>query len=254
MDRRRIFLSGHRGYKALEIENTLRAFLRAIKEGIDYVEFDVKKTKDNIPVIFHDEFLHRLLGVKGRISDFTLRELKRYKYKDGQEILTLEEYFSIAGKKIRHLLEIKSLGIEHKIIKLIRSHDLESRVIIQSFNGNVIKRCCKLQPDLDYGLCIGPVGNLGSFGVKSGLHYLMGGFAYLLLIKPYPVQYLNLDGPYVNDEFVNFCLKKGKKIILGAKKTWLYLDKIQDWGIEIINCDNPSHIKRLLIEKGWRFG
>ncbi|MFX0100640.1 MAG: glycerophosphodiester phosphodiesterase [Candidatus Hodarchaeota archaeon] len=248
--KKKILLSGHRGYKSLEIENTEKAFLRAIKEKLDFVEFDVKKTRDNIPVVFHDEYLTRLLKVKKRISTITLRELKRYKYADGQEVLTLEEYFSLTGKRIRSMLEIKSRGIERQILELVVQNDLQESIIIQSFTGSILKTCAKMEPVSKYGLCMGPLGGVGPVG-RVGLHYLIGAVMFLFGIKPYPVTYLNLDGPFIYDEFIKICLLNGKKIILGARNTWNYLDKLGKWGVEIINADNPALIKKLLIERGF---
>ena len=43
---------GHRGAKAYEPENTLKSFERAIKLGVDAIEFDVRQTKDKKLVVF----------------------------------------------------------------------------------------------------------------------------------------------------------------------------------------------------------
>lgn len=55
---------GHRGVPKLHQENSLSSFRKAVELGIDGVEFDVFKTKDDQLVVFHDEETERLTGVK----------------------------------------------------------------------------------------------------------------------------------------------------------------------------------------------
>ena len=44
----------HRGASAYEIENTLQSFQKAIELKADMIELDIRKTKDNILIAFHD--------------------------------------------------------------------------------------------------------------------------------------------------------------------------------------------------------
>ena len=44
----------HRGASAYAPENTLGAFKAAIEMGADMIEFDVRKTKDNVLVLNHN--------------------------------------------------------------------------------------------------------------------------------------------------------------------------------------------------------
>lgn len=55
---------GHRGYPHKFPENSLKGFAYAIAHGIDGLEFDVHLTKDNVPVIMHDEkkLIEQLMG------------------------------------------------------------------------------------------------------------------------------------------------------------------------------------------------
>ena len=65
----------HRGASAFAPENTLAAFRRAIDDHADGIEFDVRLSKDHIPVVFHDADLRRLANIKNRVADFTAAEL-----------------------------------------------------------------------------------------------------------------------------------------------------------------------------------
>src|SRR5687768_14872032 len=67
----------HRGASAVAPENTIAAFEAAIAAGADGVEFDVRLTRDGVPIIIHDETLYRTHGVRGRVADMTLNELNK---------------------------------------------------------------------------------------------------------------------------------------------------------------------------------
>ncbi len=65
----------HRGASAVAPENTLAAFREAVAAGADGIEFDVRITRDNEAVVFHDRKLKRTTGKKGTVSDMTSGEL-----------------------------------------------------------------------------------------------------------------------------------------------------------------------------------
>jgi Glycerophosphoryl diester phosphodiesterase len=65
----------HRGASAVAPENTLAAFREAIAAGADGIEFDVRITKDNEAVVFHDRKLKRTTGRKGTVADLTSAEI-----------------------------------------------------------------------------------------------------------------------------------------------------------------------------------
>ncbi|MCC7037879.1 MAG: glycerophosphoryl diester phosphodiesterase [Alphaproteobacteria bacterium] len=67
---------GHRGAKAYAPENTLSSIHAAADLGCEWVEVDVKLSKDSEAIIFHDEELIRCTGVNGLVKDFALAELR----------------------------------------------------------------------------------------------------------------------------------------------------------------------------------
>ena len=59
-------------------ENSYAAIKRAADLGYG-IEFDVHLTKDNIPVVFHDDTLNRICGIKGNLKDYTFEELQQFR-------------------------------------------------------------------------------------------------------------------------------------------------------------------------------
>ncbi len=67
---------GHRGASALAPENTLAAFRRAIADGADGIEFDVRLARDGVAVVIHDATLERTGLLKRRVANLTADELQ----------------------------------------------------------------------------------------------------------------------------------------------------------------------------------
>ena len=85
-----VLIASHRGkFSSSVMENTSLAFLTAIGEGADMVEMDLEETKDGRIVGHHDDHMKRLFHNDGRISDYTLEELKAmpvYNYVGGAKL------------------------------------------------------------------------------------------------------------------------------------------------------------------------
>ncbi|MFW6170905.1 MAG: glycerophosphodiester phosphodiesterase [Planctomycetota bacterium] len=66
----------HRGASSTHPENTLPAFEEAIRLGAAMIEFDVALTKDGQLILMHDHTIDRTTNASGRVSDWTLKDLK----------------------------------------------------------------------------------------------------------------------------------------------------------------------------------
>ena len=68
---------GHRGNAGLAPENTLASFERALADGADWVEFDVRFTRDGEPVVVHDARVDRTTDGTGPVHRHDLATLRR---------------------------------------------------------------------------------------------------------------------------------------------------------------------------------
>ena len=89
----------HRGFSYKYKESTLAAYQGAIDVGADGLECDIRLTKDEVPICFHDRTTKRIAGVNKRVSALTLTELRKI-----TEVLTLEELLDLATKANREVL------------------------------------------------------------------------------------------------------------------------------------------------------
>src|SRR2546425_4771732 len=71
-----VVVIAHRGANKFAPENTLAAFRKAVDLGCDYVELDVRRTRDGALVLMHDSTVDSKTDGKGKVADLTLAEIK----------------------------------------------------------------------------------------------------------------------------------------------------------------------------------
>jgi glycerophosphoryl diester phosphodiesterase len=129
----RIF--AHRGFAAAHgvSENTIQAFRAALELGATHLETDIQVTKDEVPVLFHDDDLLRVAGLPRKINELTLVELLDLTLTDGGKIPTLREaLIELPGARFN--LDLKVWPAVEPSIKLIRELGVENRVLVSSFS------------------------------------------------------------------------------------------------------------------------
>ena len=143
---------GHRGARAYEPENTLRSFRYAIELGVDAVELDVRKTKDNELVVIHNADVNKTTDGSGAVSELTLEEIKGFVTDKGEQVPTLEEALDSIGKRVKILVELKETGIEEQVLSLVNKKKLTENVIIVSFLEDALRKVRELSSEVATGL------------------------------------------------------------------------------------------------------
>ena len=105
----------HRGGSLENKENTLDAFEKCISIGYDYIETDVRETKDGKLVIFHDEDLSRICGLQIKINQLEYEEIKKIKIFDDHHVPLLDEAL-ISWPHLNFNIEPKSTLAAHLLI------------------------------------------------------------------------------------------------------------------------------------------
>lgn len=151
----------HRGASAYAPENTMSAFIRAMEMGAGGIELDVQLTRDEYPVVIHDETIDRTGNGSGWVGKFTFLEISSFDFGswfgtefENERIPSLEAVLKLLNSWDGLLnIEIKNSkilypGIEEKVVELIRKYNMESRTIVSSFNHYSLAELKKLAPEL----------------------------------------------------------------------------------------------------------
>jgi glycerophosphoryl diester phosphodiesterase len=94
---------GHRGARGLAPENTLASLQKALDHHVDQIEFDVRVTKDGIPLLHHDPRLADPSGSKHLVAKTNYTELKQHK----NDLTTLAEALDLLAGKVALCIEVK---------------------------------------------------------------------------------------------------------------------------------------------------
>ena len=135
---RRPLVVGHKGAGLAEPENTLRSIKRAIEIGVDAVEVDVRRSKDDRLVLLHDVTLDRTTNGKGRVDSMTLEELKALDAGQGEVIPTLEEAIGLVAGKVGLVVEVKEPETLSQILVLVgRSGSSDRTTFASAWHGSL---------------------------------------------------------------------------------------------------------------------
>lgn len=132
---KQILVAAHRGDWRNAPENSLNALLNCINKGFDMMELDVKMTKDSQLVVMHDNTIDRTTNGKGKVSDFTLEEISKFKLKNGlgrvtiNPIPTFKEMMLEAKGKI--LINVDK-GNDHlpEVFKVLRETETMQQAVV----------------------------------------------------------------------------------------------------------------------------
>ena len=194
----------HRGSRFRSPENTLASFHRAISEGADYLELDVRLTGDGHVVVAHDARLNRTSNGSGRIRRQELKQLKSLDFGNwfhqdfkNETMPTLEEVletFPSTGLNIE--IKAKSLfdlSTARALIKLLKNTK-KRPLIISSFNPIIL-----LYFKVMYQ------------GAPTG--YLLESKKFLWVTNWLHPSFLHPRADMVDDSLINYCRQKGMGIL-----------------------------------------
>jgi len=158
---------GHRGASADAPENTLAAFRRAMDLGADGFELDVWRCGSGEAVVIHDADTARtgqqaLLVKEAPLP--RLRELDVGRWRGdafaGERIPTLSEVLVAFPAAVVNV-EMKSgrvpdLGLAVEVVRTLRQHRAEARVVVSSFSAALLGAFRSLAPDVATGFLVAP--------------------------------------------------------------------------------------------------
>jgi len=139
----------HRGSSIAHPELTMAAYKAAVDEGADGFECDIRITKDNQLVLWHDADMQRVAGSSARIADSTLKEIK-FHYR---QAITLDELLILARDNKKELaIETKhpvpsGSAIEKGVMKLLSQEKPVADIHVMSFSWLALENIRKIDPE-----------------------------------------------------------------------------------------------------------
>jgi glycerophosphoryl diester phosphodiesterase len=150
-------IGGHRGASAAAPENTWAAFERAIAEGAEYVETDIRKTSDGELVLLHDETVDRTTDGQGHVAGLTLEDVLDLDagawYGDAYRGERIPRFASLlrwveGHSAIGAALEVKAHDVGAAVARAAWDSPARDRLAIYSFHAAEIAAAKRAAPDL----------------------------------------------------------------------------------------------------------
>ena len=162
---------GHRGTADLAPENTLVGLRRAHQEGASWVEFDVKLTADNVPILMHDDRLDRTTNGRGKVAAASLEDIQGLDAGawfapafDGEPVPTFRAALELCieldlGVNVELKpcpgREVQTAGIALKMLREIWPEDgKRPKPLISSFEQPALAAALDAAPDLPRGCLV----------------------------------------------------------------------------------------------------
>lgn len=143
----------HRGAHAKVPENTLAAFRNAIELRCDFVEMDVRSTKDDALVILHDSTLDRTTNGSGNVADLRLSSVRTLATKNtlnanlsAEQVPTFDEALAVCRGKVKVYVDHKA-GAPADVIAAIRRHGMLDDVVVYA-PVDQLRQFKRLRPEL----------------------------------------------------------------------------------------------------------
>ena len=142
---------GHRAGAGIAPENTLAAIRQAIRLRVDYVEVDVRTTRDGELVIMHDPTVDRTTEGHGAVRDLTLAEIRLLAVKNAfgsgfrnEQVPTLHEVLALCRGSVHVYLDHKDADTAGAL-KALNAYEMEKNVLVYN-EPEALKEWKRLAP------------------------------------------------------------------------------------------------------------
>jgi glycerophosphoryl diester phosphodiesterase len=207
----RPLLLGHRGARAEKSipENSIASFDRALAQGCDGFEFDVRLSADGYPVVCHDPTVHGL-----EVGHCPAQKLGLPLLRD-----VVERYQATAFLDI----ELKVPGLEAAILDLLRAHPPARGYVISSFLPEVLQAV----HDMDATISLGVICETR---------------AQFIAWPNLPINYVIPHKKLVTRRLATEIRGSGRKLLVWTVNSAQDMKRFADWEVDGIISDDPEKL------------
>ena len=242
----------HRGVHTHAAENSLQAFELALQSDSGNIELDVRSTKDEIPVVFHDKSLKRLFSVDRHVEKMTVTELKKLtanltgaENSSDSPVCTLEEVLRLCciNPQAQIHLDLKTSGTEKKVVSLLKKYDYSGQYEVTSKNPSVLKKVKTLDPSVRTFLLISTPQDLSAYKYDAFLSFIQNGETQQT--RPY-IDGISVRSSLLSASVVRRARRRNQYIYVWTVNTGQEIRRMCHLGVDGIITDNPSYVHDII--------
>ena len=242
----KLVVIAHRGNHVNVPENSLASYEEAIKSGADYVEIDLRTSKDGILMILHDATVDRMTNGQGNVADKTWAELQSLQLKNPKaddptayRIPEFREVLRLCKNRIYIYLDFKNADVT-ETWKQIQAEGMEKQIVVYLNKVPDYKKWRSVAPQMPLMTSL-----FDEVKNKDQLRYFLG-----------QVKIEALDNIY-DKEMVQAAQSEGVSVWLDVQspsegpEAW---NNALQKGVNGIQTDQPEVLVKYLTTNGWRNG
>ncbi|WP_257666849.1 glycerophosphodiester phosphodiesterase family protein [Parapedobacter tibetensis] len=225
----------HRGANHLAPENTYPAAQKCIEMGLDYVEIDVRQSKDSVFYIIHDATVDRTTDGTGKIADLTSHEIDELdaggwfdEAFQGEKIPQLVAYLDWIKGKAKVYLDVKAADLG-KLVTMIQEKQMNDDVFFWFGDTLMTNEFREISPDLPL--------KINADNTEQAQE----------AIRKYQPQIIEMRASPAMDELIDWCQQRGIKAMVYVPDTADYRKVIHSKA-DMVNLDDPVLYLQLLGE------
>ena len=237
---RRPQIAHHRGASRYAPENTFPALEKAIHLGADFVEFDVRTTRDGKHVLLHDGTFNRTTSGRGAVRDqeagaIALLDAGSWFGRSfrGTMVPSLDAFLEAAGRQVELYVNAKDIAPK-ALAEVLSRHGLIERAVVYQ-HIEYLEELRRIDPRIRR---MPPLRNPAQFDVVIDR------------VRPYA---LDTQWSILSKELIDRCHSKGVKVFSDAlgmhESIPRYRRTIRD-GIDVIQTDYPLRVLRAIELEG----
>jgi len=213
----------HRGDSSRALENSLDAFRLALSIPVDMIEFDIRKSRDNVLYVMHDKETGRTadgsLDIEKAVSD----DISGLRLKNGEAIPTLNDVLILVDGKVGLNIEIKSKGAGALTAAHLVGSGYRGPVLISSFKEEEVIGARRVMPDVPVA------GIFDTFIPAEVAAYKAKGY-----------HFISLNRKTVTSELVDLCQKQNIAMYVWTIDDKKEMEKLISWGVDGLYTNKPD--------------
>jgi glycerophosphoryl diester phosphodiesterase len=228
-----MLIYAHRGASWNFPELTESAYRAAVDEGADGFECDLRLSRDEVPVLWHNSSMQEIAGSPGLIAEMNFKEILAIY----PQALTLNQFLDIALlHKKSALLETKHPVISGNRIEEIIVKTLRDRKIMDSISVSILS------------FSWSAIEKLGRVDSDVSRTYLLSSYSLWTQARFSSADYL---GPGINrirrdPGIVEKIHSYGKKVAVWTVDDGADVELCRDLGVDILITNKPAHARTFL--------
>lgn len=228
-----MLIYAHRGASADYPEMTDIAYEAAVTQGADGFECDLRLSRDEVPVLWHNSSMLERAGNRGLIAEMNFAEIKQAY----PQILTLDDFLDIAITHQKGVLietkhpVISGNRVEEILVEKIRERKVLAKIdlSVMSFSWSAIEKIKRLDPKIPT-----------TFLMNQRTLWPQVRFSSAPSIGP------GINEVRANPELISKIKKQGKSVSVWTVDRGEDVELCKELGVDILITNTPAHARTFL--------